>query len=256
MIGDTRPRPSQPWGWTGHPQRAQSRDGRSGEAPAGVRAQARLRGDARARRRGAAGRRAGRRGSSSRSTTPPGCTGTCGWSATACSPRGRSPTACRPSRRTTAWPSTPRTTRSSTSSSTARSRRAATAPGTMTIWDRGTYEELKWEPRKVEVAPARRARAGALRAVPAAPQGRAGGQGLDDPPHGPARRPGAPSPCPSSSCRCSRRSGALPRDDDALGLRDQVGRRARDRPLRAGPAALLVAQPATTSPPAIPSWPG
>ncbi len=24
--------------------------------------------------------------------------------------------------------------------------------GTMTIWDRGTYEELKWEPRKVEVA--------------------------------------------------------------------------------------------------------
>ena len=24
--------------------------------------------------------------------------------------------------------------------------------GTMTIWDRGTYEVLKWEPRKVEVA--------------------------------------------------------------------------------------------------------
>src|SRR5215203_6988688 len=23
--------------------------------------------------------------------------------------------------------------------------------GTMTIWDRGTYEELKWEPRKIEV---------------------------------------------------------------------------------------------------------
>src|ERR671924_1520014 len=24
--------------------------------------------------------------------------------------------------------------------------------GTMRIWDRGTYEELKWEPRKVEIA--------------------------------------------------------------------------------------------------------
>ena len=24
--------------------------------------------------------------------------------------------------------------------------------GTMTIWDRGTYETLKWEPRKIEVA--------------------------------------------------------------------------------------------------------
>ena len=30
--------------------------------------------------------------------------------------------------------------------------------GTMRVWDRGTYEVLKWEPRKIEVAPARRAR--------------------------------------------------------------------------------------------------
>ena len=51
----------------------------------------------------------------------------------------------------TAWPCAPRTTRSSTSTSTARSPRATTAPGTMTIWDTGTYELHKWEERKVEV---------------------------------------------------------------------------------------------------------
>ena len=42
--------------------------------------------------------------------------------------------------------------------------------GTMTIWDRGTYELHKWEERKVEVTLPRRAAARSLRAVPDRPR--------------------------------------------------------------------------------------
>ena len=49
--------------------------------------------------------------------------------------------------------------------STARSRRAPTAPGPMTIWDQGTYELLKWERAQDRGAPPRRAARCALRAV-------------------------------------------------------------------------------------------
>ena len=62
----------------------------------------------------------------------------------------------------------------------------------------------------------------------------------------------AASRCPSGSCRCSPAPGALPRDDGRLGLRDQVGRRARDRLLRAAAAAPARAATCTTSPPRYP----
>ena len=62
--------------------------------------------------------------SSSRSTTPGRCTGTSGWSATACWSRGRCRRGCRRTRRPTTSRSTRRTTRWSTPRSRARS-----APG-------------------------------------------------------------------------------------------------------------------------------
>ena len=164
---------------------------------------------------------------------------------------GRSPTACPRRPRTTASRSTPRTIRSSTSSSRARSPRASTAPARCAIWDRGTYEVA-------QVGAAQdRGRActasalqGALRALPDR-QGR-GAQELDDPPHGPARRRGGRADARQVVPMLAR-AGTLPRDDEQLGLRGQVGRRARDLPLRAGPHAPALAQPATTSPRAIPS---
>ena len=85
--------------------------------------------------------------------------------------------------------------------------------GTMTIWDRGTYEVLKWEPRKVEVDAARRARCRAAtrcsRSRPASPR-----QGLDDPPHGPAGRPAAGAACPTASLPMLARLGRRCRRDD------------------------------------------
>ena len=60
--------------------------------------------------------------------TPRGaCTGICGSSATACSSRGRSPRGCRRSRGATTSPPTPRITRSTISTLTARYLRGATA---------------------------------------------------------------------------------------------------------------------------------
>ena len=98
-----------------------------------------------AERRGAAAlRRAG-------APRPPRCTGTCGSSATACSSRGPSRRASRPTRSATTWRSTPRTIRSSTSTSAARSRRASTAPASMKIWDTGTYETHKFRDDEVMV---------------------------------------------------------------------------------------------------------
>ena len=57
----------------------------------------------------------------------------------------------------------------------------------MTIWDRGTYECLKWEPRKIEVA-LHGERLDARYALFAIDKGDEAEE-LDDPPHGPARGP-------------------------------------------------------------------
>ena len=96
-------------------------------------------------------RAAARRASSSRSTTRRACTGTCGSSTTACWRRGRSRGSC---------PDAPGDNRLAV--------RTEDHPleyldfqgdipagqygaGTMRIYDRGTFELLVWEPRKVEV---------------------------------------------------------------------------------------------------------
>ena len=118
------------------------------------------------------------------------------------------------------------------------------------IWDRGTYEVLKWEPRKVEVAPPRRARARPLRAVPDR-QGR-GAQELDDPPHGPARRPGGASRCPSRSSRCWRapaRCRATTRTGPSRSSGTACARICHSEP---GPDAPALAQPARHHRRAIP----
>ena len=59
--------------------------------------------------------------------------------------------------------------------------------GTMRIWDRGTYEEHKFDDDKVEITFHGERLSRPLRPVSAQEaQGRAAGQGLDDPPHGSA----------------------------------------------------------------------
>jgi len=83
--------------------------------------------------------------------------------------------------------------------------------GTMTIWDRGTYEELKWEPRKIEVALHGERVQGRYALFP-----------LDkdddpkdwmihrmDPPADPGREP-----MPDRIVPMLARAGALPRDDE------------------------------------------
>ena len=99
--------------------------------------------------------------------------------------------------------------------------------GTMTIWDRGTYEML-------EVGAAQgRGRASTASALDARyalfPIGKDAAPKdwmihRMDPPADPTREP-----MPEHVVPMLARLGALPRDDDALGVRDQVGRRARDR---------------------------
>ena len=115
----------------------------------------------------------------------------------------------------------------------------------MTIWDRGTYEELKWEPRKIEVHLHGERVDAPLRAVPDR-QGRRAEE-LDDPPHGPAGGPDGGAHARRRSRRCSPGWATLPRDDDRWALRGQVGRRAGDLPLRAGPAAAASAATSTRS---------
>ena len=101
----------------------------------------------------------------------------------------------RPARATTSR-CAPRTTRSSTSTSTATSRRASTAPGTMTIWDRGTYETHKCREDEVMVTFHGERVQRPLRAVPHRREE------LDDPPDGPARGSRTGSRCRSGSSRC------------------------------------------------------
>ncbi len=66
--------------------------------------------------------------------------------------------------------------------------------GTMRIWDRGTYEEHKFDDDKVEITFHGERLQGRYGAVPAEEaQGRAARQGLDDPPDGSAGGSDAPA---------------------------------------------------------------
>ena len=125
-----------------------------------LRRQARLRGHLRAEGRP---RRSGARScpSSSRSTPRRGCTTTSASSSTACCCAGRCPRGRASTRPTSAWPCTSRTIRSPTAPSKARSRRSSTAPASVIVWDRGTWEPVG-DPRegmakgKLVFQPARR----------------------------------------------------------------------------------------------------
>ena len=83
--------------------------------------------------------------------------------------------------------------------------------GLVTIWDHGTYDCLKWEPRKVEVALHGERAERALRAVPDR-QGRAA-QELADPSHGSARATPSAKPMPSKIVPMLARAGSLPAHD-------------------------------------------
>ncbi len=87
-------------------------------------------------------------GSSSRSITRRDCTGTCGSSTTGCWRPGRSRTGSRRRRRRTGWRSAPRTTRCSTWTSTARSRRASTAPARWRSGTRARTRPISSTPRR------------------------------------------------------------------------------------------------------------
>ena len=118
--------------------------------------------------------------------------------------------------------------------------RGSYGAGTMTIWDRGTYEELKWEPRKIEVH-LHGERVDARYALFPIDKD-AGAEGLDDPPHGPAGGPDGGAHARKVAPDARPAGAAAPRRRP-LGPRGQVGRRAGDLPLRAGAAAPLQPQP-------------
>jgi bifunctional non-homologous end joining protein LigD len=88
--------------------------------------------------------------------------------------------------------------------------------GTMTIWDRGTYEELKWEPRKIEVLLHGERVRGRYALFPLHRKGEPEGKDWMihrmDPPADPAAEP-----MPEKLVPMMARLGALPRDDDRWG---------------------------------------
>ena len=175
--------------------------------------------------------------SSSRSTTRGACTGTSGSSATACWCRGRSPRACRWTRRPTTSPCTPRTTRWSTPAfeGDIAAGRVRRRPGAH-LGPRHVRDREVDRPRG-QGRPARRPGRRPLRAVP----GPAGKNWMvhrmDPPPAGfePLPRAGAPDDGGACARRCRR-------DDDAVGVRDEVGRRPRRRLRRRRPGASAVPQ--------------
>ena len=156
-----------------------------------------------------------RRASSSRSTAPRACTGTCASSTTARSPPGRCPTACR---------GAPKDNRLAVRTEDhpleyldfhGEIPKGSYGAGTMTIWDRGTYEVLKWEPttrsRSSCTASASPAR------TRCSPSTRTGRQGLDDPPDGRARRGRPRRGADARARRADARQGRPPaarREDD------------------------------------------
>ena len=140
------------------------------------------------------------------------------------SPRGRCRAACPTTRTRTAWPCAPRTTRSSTSSSRARSRRASTAPGTMTIWDSGTFEAEKFRDDEV-IATFHGERMRGRYALFRTREHR-----LDDPPDGPAGGPGlrAAARAAQADARAQRQAAAERRTSSAS--RSSGTASARSRP--------------------------
>ncbi len=112
--------------------------------------------------------------------------------------------------------------------------------GQMTIWDHGTYELLKWEPRKVEVRlHGERLRARyALFAIDKEDPPKDWMIHRMDPPSDPEREP-----MPERIVPMLARTGRAAGSGRGVGLRDQVGRRARDRLLRARRGAPGKPQP-------------
>ena len=109
--------------------------------------------------------------------------------------------------------------------------------GTMRIWDTGTYEAEKWEPKKVIVT----FHGERLQGRYALFQTRSEKDWMIhrmDPPADPEREP-----MPEHVVPMLAKLGSLPSDERALGVRDQVGRHPRDHLLRAGPVADREPQP-------------
>ena len=85
--------------------------------------------------------------------------------------------------------------------------------GTMTIWDRGTFETPQVGGAQGRGHVPRRAAERALRAVPDRAARGDGSRRLDDPSDGSAHRIPTASRCPSASCRCSPARATLPTDE-------------------------------------------
>ena len=120
---------------------------RSLPAPSATRAHARAAGQRRRRARGGAPRFVIHEHDATH------CTGICAWSATACSSPGRSPRGCRPRPKVNHFAAAHRGSPARVPRLRGRDpARAVRRRARCAIWDRGTYECLKWEPRKVEVA--------------------------------------------------------------------------------------------------------
>ena len=123
--------------------------------------------------------------------------------------------------------------------------------GTMRVWDRGTYEELKWEPRKVEVALHGERVEGRYALFPLDK----GEQPKDwmihrmDPPADPAREP-----MPDKIVPMMARLGPLPADDERWPTRSSGTASGRSRTPSPGGCASTRAT-CTTSRRAIPSSP-
>ena len=118
--------------------------------------------------------------------------------------------------------------------------------GTMEIWDRGTYEAEKFEPRQGGAALRGREGERPLRPVPDP------GQRLDDPPHGPAR--GGVGAAAGGARADAGEARADARDDAEAGRSRSLGRPARARVLR--PRAPALSTPTARTPAAVPELRG
>ncbi len=131
--------------------------------------------------------------------------------------------------------------------------RGSYGAGSMRIWDRGVYETHKFDDAKVEVTfhgERLRGRYGLfpLHKRKGEPPGKDWMIHRMDPAEDPGREP-----MPEKVVPMLARLADLPPDPRALGVRGQVGRRARPGLLRAGTPAAARRAAATTSPSAIPS---
>ena len=162
-------------------------------------------------------------GSSSRSTTPARCTGTCGSSTTGVLASWAVPKGIPPDPRKNHLAVQTEDHPLEYLDFHGEIPAGEYGAGTMQIWDRGTYETHKWRDKEVMVTFHGERVQRPVRAVPHRRQE------LDDPPDGSAggSGPRADARADRADARPHRRRS--PRDDGQLGVRDQVGRRARDR---------------------------